>query len=68
MIEAAFAPYAGQVVRVPVMLKLLAESHGISVGDFVDEMEGLRRDGVISYEAMSLTRGRMKINGRRRLF
>jgi hypothetical protein len=64
-IEKALAPYIGQVVRVPVMLKMLAEQHGISVIDFVDEMEKLKRDGFISYAAMSLTGGRMKINGRR---
>jgi hypothetical protein len=65
VIEKAFAPYIGQVVRVPEMLKMLAEQHEISVIDFVDEMEKLKRDGFISYAAMSLTGGRMKINGPR---
>jgi hypothetical protein len=64
VIERALAPHAGKGMRTPEMLALLAE-HGISLNDFVYEVSGLERDGVISYDTLSLTGGWIQVPGKR---
>ena len=56
VIEQALEPHVGKRMRTPEMIALLAE-HGISLNDFVFEVSGLKRDGVISYGTLSLTGG-----------